>query len=515
LSRTVIEQGESTSSGLDRLWLLIGIGIAIRLVYLGLLDLLPEEAYYWSYSQHLDYGYLDHPPMVAWLIGLSETVFGRSEFAVRLPAFIGWVVFASVMYRFSVRLCGRSVGKPVVLLLTVLPIYMSVGFLMTPDAPFYVTWAGSLLFLQRALLDGKPLAWIGVGICLGLGLLSKYTMGLIVPTAVVFILLDKKSWHWFRRPQPYFALLIGAVLFLPVVYWNYLHDWMSFTFQGTRRWSGGSTFQLHILVATVLLLITPVGLVSAIRVIGQVWPRSFQFTARRSEDERGKLFMFVFAIVPLSAFVIHSLQGQPKANWTGPVWLSLLPLIGWNMARVQSKATSWWARLNSTAWLPTAVVLLVIYATGFGYLVAGMPGMSPAQGMPMPVAWEEFGERVAQIKAKVEEGTGESPVLVGLDKYWIASQASFYAFGNGYNPGEVAGEKLVGSSSLMWDLWVSPESARGRDCLLIGLSVEQLERLRVTDRFARLGKISKEVLTNFGGEIGYFFWRVGYDYQPD
>lgn len=514
MSRTMVEQGDSTSAGWDRLWLLIGIGIAIRLVYLGLLDLLPEEAYYWSYSQHLDFGYLDHPPMVAWLIGLSEAVFGRSEFAVRLPAFVGWIVFASIMYRFSVRLCGRSVGKPVVLLLTVLPIYMSVGFIITPDAPFYVAWAGSLLFLQRALLDRKPLAWIGVGICLGLGLLSKYTMGLIVPTVVVFVLLDNKSRHWLRRPQPYLALLIGAVLFLPVIYWNYTHDWMSFSFQGTRRWSGGASFHLHILMAMIFLLITPVGVVSAIRAIGQVWPPNHRFFGNRSEEARGKLFMLVFAFVPLSAFVIHSLQGQPKMNWTGPVWLSLLPLIGWNMVRAQSKVASWWVRLSSNAWLPTAVVLLVIYATGFGYLVAGMPGVPPAQGMPVPIAWEEFGDRVAQIGAKVEEEDGEPPVVVGLDEYWIASQSSFYAPGDGYSPGEVAGEKLVGYRSLMWDLWVPPESVRGRNCLLIGLSVEQLGRPRVTDRFPRLGEISKEVLTNFGGEIGHFFWRVGYDYQP-
>ena len=60
---------------------------------------MPEETYYWNYSRHLDIGYLDHPPMVGWLIWLGTAVFGdygvrradrrdelrRHRLAVRLP----------------------------------------------------------------------------------------------------------------------------------------------------------------------------------------------------------------------------------------------------------------------------------------------------------------------------------------------------------------------------------------------------------------------------------------------
>jgi dolichol-phosphate mannosyltransferase len=50
---------------------LIAYAFALRLVYLGSAELMPEEAYYWNYSRHLDLSYLDHPPMVAWLIRRS------------------------------------------------------------------------------------------------------------------------------------------------------------------------------------------------------------------------------------------------------------------------------------------------------------------------------------------------------------------------------------------------------------------------------------------------------------
>ena len=65
---------------------LIAYAFMLRLVYLGTVDLLPEEAYYWNYSRHLDIGYLDHPPMVAWLIRLGTAAVGQSQFGVRVGA---------------------------------------------------------------------------------------------------------------------------------------------------------------------------------------------------------------------------------------------------------------------------------------------------------------------------------------------------------------------------------------------------------------------------------------------
>ena len=54
---------------------IIVAGAALRLVYSGQVELLPEETYYWNYARHLDIGYLDHPPMVAWLIGAGTSGF--------------------------------------------------------------------------------------------------------------------------------------------------------------------------------------------------------------------------------------------------------------------------------------------------------------------------------------------------------------------------------------------------------------------------------------------------------
>src|SRR5260370_42325970 len=58
---------------------LVAYAFVLRLVYAGSVEMMPEETYYWNYSRHLDFGYLDHPPMVAWLIRVGTAVFGQTE----------------------------------------------------------------------------------------------------------------------------------------------------------------------------------------------------------------------------------------------------------------------------------------------------------------------------------------------------------------------------------------------------------------------------------------------------
>src|SRR5580704_1543031 len=175
-------------------WRMLAIGIlgylfALRLIYLGQAELLPEEAYYWNYSQHLDIGYLDHPPMVAWLIWLGTTLFGQNEFGVRIGAFGCWMVTSWFVYRMTSNLFDKSSAWVAVLLAQVLPFFFSVGFLMTPDAPLVACWSGTLYFAVRALMGGHRRAWWGVGVCFGLGMISKYAIGVFGPATLLFLLL--------------------------------------------------------------------------------------------------------------------------------------------------------------------------------------------------------------------------------------------------------------------------------------------------------------------------------------
>src|SRR5262245_34158352 len=238
--------------------------VVVRLVFMGPINLLPEEAYYWNYAQHLDIGYLDHPPMVAWLIWLGTSVFGPSEFGVRLGAPLCWLIAACFSFQFAYNLFGKTAAFVTVLLISALPFFFTMGFLIVPDAPLTAAWAGTLYFLERATLAEHRRAWLGVGVCMGLGLLSKYTIALLGLATLIHLLLDPKARRWFWSPWPYLAGVIALLLFSPVIAWNAAHDWASFAFQSTRRLSAAANFSLHLLVGSIVLMITPVGLAEVV-----------------------------------------------------------------------------------------------------------------------------------------------------------------------------------------------------------------------------------------------------------
>ena len=253
-------------------WRMLGIAIvgylfALRLIYLGQVELLPEEAYYWNYSQHLDIGYLDHPPMVAWLIWLGTAVFGNNEFGVRVGAFGCWLATSYFVCRLTYNLFDKSSALVAVLLVQVLPFFFSVGFIMTPDAPLVSCWSGALFFAARALISERRNAWWGVGVCIGLGMISKYSIGVLGPAMLLFLLLDSRSRRWFLRWEPYAAALVAALIFSPVIVWNFQHGWASFGFQSARRLSAHAHFSLPELIASILVLLTPTGALAALLIL--------------------------------------------------------------------------------------------------------------------------------------------------------------------------------------------------------------------------------------------------------
>jgi len=474
---------------------------------------MPEEAYYWNYSYHMDIGYLDHPPMVAWLIGLGTYLAGKTEIGVRLPAYLCWVIAAWFMFRLTCNLMDRTSAYRSVMLMAVLPIYFSIGLIMTPDAPLYAAWAGALYFLERALLAGRARAWLGFGVCAGLGLLSKYTIGLLLPAVAAFVLVDRRSRRWLLRPEPYAAILIAAVLFSPVILWNARHGWASFNFQGTRRWVHESGFALHVLLGSAIVLLTPFGLIGVLKAPLPVRWGGLELSGQAGQNVRKKLFAWIFMLVPLSVFVVFSLSRFPKLNWTGPVWLAGLPLLAADMAARPGQLAGALTRAGRRLWVPMIVSCLLFFAGGLYATLIAAPGLTPLQDMDLPVAWEEIGDHVERIEQRIAAATGQEPILMGMDKYQISSQLAFYDGSKGDGPEETTGRHLFGWDSLMWAFWRPSRQAVGRDVLMVDFETDGMSSRALAKHFDSLGKLVAEPITKDGRVVAYLYWRVGYGYR--
>ncbi|MCC7134792.1 MAG: glycosyltransferase family 39 protein [Nitrosomonas sp.] len=447
---------------------IIGFVILLRFVYLGVAQLIPDEAYYWQYAQHMDLSFYDHPPMVAWLIWLGTALFGQNEFGVRIGAFICGLIAIAYLYGFARNLYDKPTAMSATMLFVIVPFGFASGLAMLPDAPLIAAWIATLYYLERALLANKNLAWVGAGIAFGLGILSKYTLGLLGFAALAFILLDPTARRWLGRPHPYIATAIALLMFSPVIIWNMEHEWVSFLFQTGRIGGEQVDFATHKLIAYIAIVLTPVGLLAAMLALYTVLSKS----VKQVELPRKNLFIGIFTGIPLLIFLVLSTYDTPRFHWNSPLWLALLPTMAWMMGQrdVFQKTSN---RLRA-AWQPTIVISLMAYAFVLHYATLGIPGI-PYQFLTEHYFWKETTAEVEKIAEEVKQQMGEAPVIIGLSKWSIASALTFYS----HHPlADIRSRNVFGEPAVMYDYWQASGEPIHQPILLVGM------RKRAFDAFS-------------------------------
>ena len=487
-------------------WRVAAIGlilfcILLRLIYLGVAQLIPDEAYYWQYAQHLDLGYYDHPPLVGWLIWLGTAILGDTESGVRIGAFLCNLIAMVYLYALSQNLYDKSTALYTVMLFSILPIGFATGFLMTPDAPLVAAWIAVLYYMERALVAEQRAAWLGMGIAFGLGLLAKYTMALLGLAALVFVLIYPQARPWLLRPHPYLSALLALIIFSPVLIWNYQHEWASFLFQTTRHVSDSNQFSVHFLLIYCMILLTPIGFLAA----GSMFLVNKQ-GQRDSLQNRKLLFMQIFTGIPFLVFLFFSLFDHPKFHWNGPVWLAILPAIAWMIgADVPGKFAQWLQK----AWRPTLITCLLGYAFTLHYLVLGIPGI-PYQFFTQHFFWRETTAVVDQIAEEVRLQTDQKPVIVGMSKWSVASSLYFYNHAAGNL--DIWSRNLFGDTGAMYDYWFPSQPFTTRPIVQIAMKPDQLDHIREGDNLKKMlikpGKIENLIIYRGDIPLRRVYYRI-------
>ncbi len=499
---------------LDIRWRVAAIGLVsfallLRLVYLAQAQLIPDEAYYWNYAQNMELSFYDHPPMVAWLIWFGTAIVGNNEFGVRISAFLCNLVAIGYLYALACNLYDKSTAMRAVLLFAVLPLGFASSLLMTPDAPLLAAWIATLYYMERALLAGQRSAWLGMGIAFGLGMLSKYTLGLLGIAALVFVVVDPVARSWMKQKHPYLAAMLALLLFSPVIIWNINNDWISFAFQSTRLMGENEPFSTHYLIMHSMIMLTPLGFAAAMLVL-------FKGEKYRNApyQNRQRLFVQIFTGIPLVIFFVLSTFDLPKFHWTAPIWLAILPSLAWMIGRpeIYAKLTQ---RLLA-AWQATIIICLLSYAMILHYLVLGMPGI------PYPIVtnhyfWRETVSEIEQIVEQVKQQSGEKPLVVGMSKWSVASALSFYQ--SSPDAMNIRSRNFFSDSGAMYDLWhPSSQVPTTRPIILVGMQRSQLEQDRWGNDFDQMldqpsAIQSKQVMRYDGVLLRKVYYKVAQGYR--
>ena len=507
-----------------RFWVLIFTAymVLLRFLYGGSFSLFHQESYYWDYSQHLNISYLDHPPLISWLIRAATELYGNNEFALRMVPWTLWPITAGFIFCLTRNLFDRPTAQLSVMLLAVLPVmYVSSSFAV-PDAPLFMCWAGVLFFIERALIRQSPRAWYGVGLFLGLGMLSKYAI-LLLASAIFLLLIFHRPWRfWLRRPEPYLALLIGLLLFSPVLIWNYQHDWASYSFQVTQRVTHSFNPRIHVLIADILIRLSPLGVLALCcewRPLRKARAALAGMEASAASPElkrkQQRLLFQGVTLIPVAFLLTLSLGMAIKMNWLSPAFLGTLPFIAAHILKDHGKYSV------QRLWKPMILGFLMTYGFALHYASIGWPGIEYRQSSARPFAFSELTKELIEVErdwAQSLENSGRRPAIAGIDRYVMASQISFYLRkltpANEAVP-EVNSQNLFGRQGLMYSFWEPRQSWIGRNLIVVGYRPEDLSDEKIAPWFERVAEIKSRSLFKNGMPAGHVYYRFGYSYTSE
>jgi len=217
----------------------IAILLIVRMLIAGLTELGNDEVYYWTYALYPDWSHFDHPPMVGWLIQLfTFNLRLNHEIFIRLGALLCGTMTTWIVFLLGRKLKDDLTGFYAAALYSA-SIYGSViaGTFILPDSGQMVYWTASIYFLVDALA-GDPAdkinqrKMLAAGLMIGLGMLSKYTSIMLWVGALAYVLLSAR--RWLRSPLLYISMALTVLLFLPVLFWNWREDFVSFTYHSNR-----------------------------------------------------------------------------------------------------------------------------------------------------------------------------------------------------------------------------------------------------------------------------------------
>ena len=187
---------------------------------------LHRDAYlYYAQSEHLAWGYVAVPPFIAVVGKLATSVFGNTTFALRFfPALIGAINL--IIIGLAVRELGGQ--KKAIILASMAyilsPAYMHVNALFQPVSFNHFFWLLSCYLILVMIKRNDPKIWIWIGAVFGIAFLNKYSIVFLICAFAISLMISKYR-YLYTSKYLVFALVIGLVIILPNLVWQYENNW--------------------------------------------------------------------------------------------------------------------------------------------------------------------------------------------------------------------------------------------------------------------------------------------------
>ena len=184
-----------------------------------------DEFNYMSCGDHLQWGYVDQPPLVPFLVHISRALLGDYLRSIRFVPALATSLLVVQTAVFARELGGRRYALVLTAVAIALaPQYSSNGSLLGTNCLEPTFWLGAAWFSLLAIKREKPQHWVWAGVMIGLGMENKYSILLLAVGIMVGLLLTSQrrvmlsGWFWM-------GVIAAFVIFLPNLLWNVRNHW--------------------------------------------------------------------------------------------------------------------------------------------------------------------------------------------------------------------------------------------------------------------------------------------------
>lgn len=425
---------------------LIGLLIltAARLVLIGAHEIQEDEAYYFMWSERPALSYYSKGPGISAAMWVSTSIFGANEFGVRFFSPILALGTSLLLFKLARSLFDERVALWSVVLVNVTPIFTAGSALMTIDPLSIFFWVAAMFTFWRALHKASFWApeWPLAGLCIGLGILAKYTNALQL-LSVLIILLSAKRWRvQFLRPGFYIMFAVAALCTAPIWIWNASHGWITFTHLKERGQfdepTGLNPLEFFEFLGSHF------GTYSPILFFGLLW--ALLICVLRHRRDHGVFFLLAFSLPIITLYFTLSFREAGEQNWTAPGFIAAGILLAFAFDQV-TLPVAWKSRIKVAALVVASAMSLVAMQTdvarylglSWPYAIDKAPDHAIDQHFPEDRSllsgvgdpsqrmrgWLETAGYVDSIARAYRESSGEELFLIA-NSWQCAAAIAFY-----------------------------------------------------------------------------------------
>jgi len=455
---------------------------ALRFILSLLMGLMPQDAYYYFYSEHLALSYFDHPPMVAYMLKFFSLFLGKSVWAVKLTDFIVTLISFSAFYYLSSFFLSKERNLKTLFFYATTFLLTIISINTTPDVPLILFWTFSLIAVYKAVYENKLFFWILSGVLMGLAFDSKYTALFLPFGLILFLVLSKEHRHFLFSKELLLSVLFFLITVSPVFIWNYQNNWISFSFQSSERAGSISNFNLEPVLflgnlGTQMLILLPVLFIGMVVILNKYVKKMFKKGILKNDKD---LFLISFSVPIILFFFGVSLFYWVKLNWIMPGYIAVIILV---------------SRYISIKWLKVQIVISLIFHLVFLIEVIFYP--VPIKSDDTWYGWEELSAEVQTIQRSIPDS-----FIFSNDGYKTSALLDFFLDEKIY-AGNVLGEFALQFSVVYPDL----SNLKGKNALFLDSDkrIKNLEKSKKTpaklnDYFEKVEQLDPIIIKNNRGK---------------